>query len=152
MMVVVGHGAASVMVDMPEFTKFLNPLAACAMTLFFVLSGFVMWLNYAGGFTDRVERKALRNFAVARFARLYPMYFVTILVALGYIAYSNKATPETIPGALLFLFGIQGWVPAVNHTMATFTLPIIAHYWSVSTEMFLYCAFPLICMPIARLR
>jgi peptidoglycan/LPS O-acetylase OafA/YrhL len=152
MMVVVGHGASSVMVDMPNLTKFLNPLSGGAMPLFFTLSGFVMWLNYAGAFTDGIERRALRNFAVARFARLWPMYFVTLVIALASIAYFRKATPETVPGALLFLFGIQGWIPAVGNTMATFTLPTVAHYWSISTEMFLYLVFPLMCMPIAPLR
>lgn len=152
MMVVVGHGASSVMVDMPDFTKFLNPLSGGAMPLFFTLSGFVMWLNYADGFTDRIDRKSFRSFAVARFARLWPMYFVTLLIALASIAYFKTATPETVPGALLFLVGIQGWIPALGNTMATFTLPTVAHYWSVSTEIFLYLVFPLMCMPLARLR
>jgi hypothetical protein len=42
-----------------------------------------------------------------------------------------------MPGVLLFLFGIQGWIPAIGHTMAAFTLPFVAHFWSVSTELFL---------------
>jgi peptidoglycan/LPS O-acetylase OafA/YrhL len=39
-----------------------------------------------------------------------------------------------------------------RHTMAAFTLPTVAHLWSVSTEMFLYVVFPAMCMPIAKLR
>ena len=59
---------------------------------------------------------------------------------------------NAVPGALLFLVGIQGWIPAVGRTMAAFTLPTVAHLWSVSTEMFLYVVFPAMCMPIAKLR
>ena len=39
------------------------------MTLFFVLSGFVMWVNYAQSFRERFW-SSLWCFGVARFARL----------------------------------------------------------------------------------
>jgi peptidoglycan/LPS O-acetylase OafA/YrhL len=151
MMVVIGHGAPLI-VGMPTLVKFLEPLSGSAMAPFFTLSGFVIWLNYAGSFSNRIDRKHLRAFAVARFARLWPMYFVTILIALARMAYSEVPAPDAVPGALLFLVGIQGWIPAVGQTMAAFTLPLVAHLWSVSTEMFLYALFPLMCIPIARLR
>jgi peptidoglycan/LPS O-acetylase OafA/YrhL len=151
MMVVIGHGAPLI-VGMPALVQFLLPLSGSAMAPFFVLSGFVIWLNYAGSFSDRIDRKTLRGFAVARFARLWPMYFVTLLIALARMMYSTKRAPGAVPGALFFLVGIQGWIPAIGHTMAAFTLPLVAHLWSVSTEIFLYTLFPLVCFPIARLR
>ena len=51
------------------------------MPLFFVLSGFVIHYNYA----QPVHAQPLRgtyNFFVARFARLYPMYFVVLFADL----------------------------------------------------------------------
>jgi peptidoglycan/LPS O-acetylase OafA/YrhL len=151
MMVVIGHGAPLI-VEMPDLVKLLEPLSGSAMAPFFTLSGFVIWLNYAGSFSDHIDRKDLRAFAVARFARLWPMYFVTILIALARMAYSVEPAPGAAPGEMLFLVGIQGWIPAIGHTMAAFTLPLVAHLWSVSTEIFLYALFPLMCIPIARLR
>jgi peptidoglycan/LPS O-acetylase OafA/YrhL len=151
MMVVVGHGAP-LLIGMPTLVKFLEPLSGSAMAPFFTLSGFVIWLNYAGSFSDRIDRKKLRAFAVARFARLWPMYFVTLLIALAMMAYAAEPAPTVVTGTLLFLVGVQAWIPAIGHTMAAFTLPLVAHLWSVSTEMFLYALFPLMCIPIARLR
>ena len=50
------------------------------MTVFFTLSGFVMWLNYAESIS-KGEDGAVRRFAVARIARLWPMYLLTFAIA-----------------------------------------------------------------------
>src|ERR1700722_12666427 len=89
MMVVVGHGAPLI-VGMPALVAFLEPLSGSAMAPFFVLSGFVIWLNYAGSFSAGIDRKHLKHFAIARFARLWPMYFVTVLIALAMMTYSAE--------------------------------------------------------------
>jgi hypothetical protein len=47
------------------------------MTLFFVLSGFVIHYNYAASI-ERDGARGIANFFVARFARLYPLYIVVI--------------------------------------------------------------------------
>jgi len=51
MMVVVGHGAP-VLVEMPTLVKFLDPFRVLLLAPFSTLSGFVIWLNYAGSFSD----------------------------------------------------------------------------------------------------
>jgi hypothetical protein len=149
MMVVIGHGAPLI-VGMPNLVNFLMPLSGAAMAPFFVLSGFVIWLNYSQSFVGLIGTWQLRRFAVARLARLWPMYTVTILIALARMAYLGDHIPKE--GTILFLFGVQGWIPAIGNTMAAFTLPLVAHLWSVSAEIFLYAFFPLFCVPISRLR
>lgn len=149
MMVVIGHGAPLI-VGMPNLVNFLMPLSGAAMAPFFVLSGFVIWLNYSQSFVGHIGTWRLRRFAVARLARLWPMYTVTILIALARMAYLGDHIPKE--GTILFLFGVQGWIPAIGNTMAAFTLPLVAHLWSVSAEIFLYAFFPLLCVPISRLR
>jgi len=56
MMVVVGHGAP-VLVEMPTLVKFLDPFRVPLLAPFSTLSGFVIWLNYAGSFSDHIDRK-----------------------------------------------------------------------------------------------
>src|SRR3954463_14806255 len=49
-----------------------------AVSFFFVLSGFILAFNYAGE-RGRIDRS---KFWVARFARIYPVYLLAIVVAL----------------------------------------------------------------------
>jgi peptidoglycan/LPS O-acetylase OafA/YrhL len=60
-----------------------------AMSLFFVLSGFVIYLNYAPEFRSRPMAEATFNFAVARFARLYPLYAVFMAFTLASVAWAR---------------------------------------------------------------
>ena len=53
-------------------------ISSIGMTLFFVLSGFVLWLNYSEELPIRDAVDGGAAFAVARFARLYPMYAVVV--------------------------------------------------------------------------
>ena len=54
MMVLIGHGWPVLHFTGDTITgRFLDPLPSMGMTLFFVLSGFVMWVNYADSFRER---------------------------------------------------------------------------------------------------
>src|SRR5262249_2161334 len=53
-------------------------LPGVGMTLFFVLSGFVIHLNYHG--IVRAGRGGTADFFIARFARLYPMFLVVFAI------------------------------------------------------------------------
>lgn len=105
---------------------FSSRLAYFGMSLFFVLSGFVITYNYAPLFAKKPLREAIRIFFVARFARLYPLYAISLL-AMGQVSYFS------LPVATSYLTLTQSWF---NVEMATF-----APDWSLSTEWFFYCAF-----------
>jgi peptidoglycan/LPS O-acetylase OafA/YrhL len=55
------------------------------MSLFFVLSGFVIQYNYGPRFTADGEAKASRSFLLARFARLYPLYFFGLILSVSFV-------------------------------------------------------------------
>jgi peptidoglycan/LPS O-acetylase OafA/YrhL len=132
-------------------TQFLVGLLLPGMVLFFVLSGFVMWLNYAQPIIDG-QAGALRGFAIARFARLYPMYLVVILAALGAV-FALDGWPHVkliLPDTLYFLAGIESWVPDYNGHLIVRGVLSISHLWSISAEAFLYLVFPLIALAMAR--
>jgi peptidoglycan/LPS O-acetylase OafA/YrhL len=111
------------------------------VTLFFVLSGFVLTWTYA----DRLARPdgaELWNFAVARFARLAPLYLVVLLFMLSRLrdgvpdwAWRHLLAVQTWSGDLVMAFNLNG--PG----------------WSVGVEVFLYALFPLllwVLLPVAR--
>jgi peptidoglycan/LPS O-acetylase OafA/YrhL len=102
-------------------------LAYFSMSLFFVLSGFVIHLNYV----DLIATKGaagIYRFFVARFSRLYPIYAVWLVM------YFAMGTPD--PRSEVFWSHVtltQSWI---NLEEAAF-----AASWSVSTEWFFYVAF-----------
>jgi peptidoglycan/LPS O-acetylase OafA/YrhL len=121
------------------------------MTLFFVLSGFVMWVNYAESFHERFWA-SLWRFGVARFARLYPLYLAVGLYVLIRSAWTSKLAIFQLPDALLFIPLLQAWVPGSNQASAVFAIPPLRHAWSISVEMFLYLCFPAIALLIIGVR
>jgi peptidoglycan/LPS O-acetylase OafA/YrhL len=56
--------------------------ANLGMTTFFVLSGFVIHYNYGSSIVAK-GAPAIRSFLVARFARLYPLYLLTLLIGIA---------------------------------------------------------------------
>jgi peptidoglycan/LPS O-acetylase OafA/YrhL len=113
--------------------------------LFFVLSGFVMALTYAGMFVNGFSWRAHRDFLWKRIARVYPLY---LAITLGVSAYS------------LLIYGGYTDVhrPAVNldnPALAHVTNLLMIHAWgfgssiggptwSISTEWAAYLLFPLL--------
>ena len=66
-------------------------LSYFGMSLFFVLSGFVISYNYTPLFQKERPGVALWRFFVARFARLYPLYALSIVVY-GHIPSEDSLT------------------------------------------------------------
>ena len=108
-----------------------------AVDFFFVLSGFVIYLNYAG----RLEgRGATAQFLFARFARVYPLHLLMLLGFLFYFAAAALAggTPlaDQDPGYFIAsLFLVQNWGAMAG---PAWNVPA----WSISAEFFAYLAFP----------
>jgi len=130
------------------------------MTLFFLLSGFVIHYNYAtlvtaGGF------RGIAAYLWARFSRLYPLFLLTLL---GYIAISRKhyefwtGHPEPFQSVLqalpYFLFSVQSWVyrPIGDTTLIYAIGGSSSLTWSISTEWFFYFLYPLVAWLILRSR
>lgn len=114
-----------------------------AVEVFFVLSGFVFYWLYAEALAAR--RVRLNEFFVARFSRLYPLHFLTlILVACGqWLYFRISGTSFVYPANdayhfMLHLLFVPAWGFEQN---ASFNMPV----WSVSVEVFLYAVFFLCC-------
>jgi peptidoglycan/LPS O-acetylase OafA/YrhL len=112
-----------------------------AVDLFFVLSGFVMALNYSHMFSVSWSIDAHLKFLGRRIARVYPLYFVAtvagfLLVLRGWVEY-NGSWPLGV--AVLFnAFMVQAWGLSPSIDMPA---------WSISAEWAAYLLFPVLLVP-----
>jgi peptidoglycan/LPS O-acetylase OafA/YrhL len=151
--VVVSHAIPKIVrfENPPLLVQLLSSLAAAGMTLFFVLSGFVIYYNYA----ETIGRPAgLYNFLIARFARLYPLYAACIAFDLG-MKYSYDQLPAAKLEALPYYATLtQSWVYLpVDGNALIYRFGLVSSVtWSISTEWFFYLVFPLAAIAIAWLK
>jgi peptidoglycan/LPS O-acetylase OafA/YrhL len=161
--VLIAHGFAVLMQghDTPgSLAYWATQASGFGMTLFFVLSGFVIHYNYA----ILVTAGRLRGIAAylwARFARLYPLFLLTLL---GYILISRKhyefwtGHPEPFEDVLqalpYFLVSVQSWLyrPISDTTLIYAIGGSSSLTWSISTEWFFYFLYPPVAWLILRLR
>ena len=112
-----------------------------AVSLFFVLSGFVLSYNYSL-LTDWSSQQTFR-FLASRFARIYPAYCVGLLLTAPFIGYSlfrNFSTmrlSRDLGVAALNWTLLQAWIPGAALTWN----PV---GWSLSDEAFFYLCFPVV--------
>ena len=119
------------------------------MTMFFVLSGLILTWNYDEVLGTRLTGRGLRIYFVARFARIYPLYILTLaVVALFFINVpSDVIRLVQDPGFWAQVFAVQTW---------SGDLAVAYGYngpgWSVGVELFLYALFPLLIVPFRAIR
>jgi peptidoglycan/LPS O-acetylase OafA/YrhL len=145
--VLVGHAInlSFRFVEQPGVTAFeglATGLAHVGMSLFFVLSGFVIHYNYAALFAGTPFWRATRTFFVARFARLFPLY--ALAVFMGWQSLPPDYIGFRPDVALAYLTMTQSWF---NMEQAAFPPA-----WSVSTEWFFYFVFVAIVATGLRVR
>jgi peptidoglycan/LPS O-acetylase OafA/YrhL len=108
-----------------------------ALSVFFAISGFVLARRYR---TQRWSRAALGRYAVARFARVYPVYGLSLVILLPIIYDTlrrDDISAATGTGLLLnYVLLLQGWYwPTVNWNTPA---------WSLSSEVFFYANAPMV--------
>jgi peptidoglycan/LPS O-acetylase OafA/YrhL len=121
-----------------------------AVDLFFLLSGFVIFLSYHASLTKNFPR-SIGKFYWNRFSRIYPLHFVMLG---GYLM---------LFGAFTFLSS-SGSAPA-SYTWSSFIQSVfLVHMWfgsdltwnvpswSISSEWFVYLFFPLMAFSLRKLR
>ncbi len=138
-LVVFYHARRSLTAWMPEISIAIAAKGYLAVDLFFMLSGFVMWLNYG----SRLREQGLAGapaFWWRRLARIWPLH-AAVLGALAVFALALLATGRDMANyplseLPLHVLLVQNWglTPdlAWNHPA-----------WSISTELGAYLLFPL---------
>jgi peptidoglycan/LPS O-acetylase OafA/YrhL len=114
------------------------------VSFFFVLSGFILAYNYMGAPDVPVgPRVEPRTFFVARFARIYPLYLLALLVHAPFVIahrFDHDPSAALALAKIVVSFGVnaalvQAWVPSFG---GGWNSP----GWSLSDEAFFYALFP----------
>jgi peptidoglycan/LPS O-acetylase OafA/YrhL len=108
------------------------------VSFFFVLSGFILTYSHAAEYER--GRGNPRKFWVARLARVYPVYLVSMLVA-ALVYYAQFRSPIHIIAYVADLLLVQSW----SMRMINF---FNSSAWTLSTEAFFYLVFPFVLMAI----
>ena len=121
----------------PELWPVYKPLfngGGLGVDLFFILSGFVIAYNYYNDFSEKKENYF--HFLFKRFARIYPVHLFTLCLLLPVsFAFTND----------WFLFGsLESFF---HHLVLLNSLSVPVQWnnvsWSISSEWFAYCTFPI---------
>lgn len=137
------------------FLQIMINAGGAGVGFFFLLSGFVLTLNYGDHFLNGVHHPIIRSYLVARLARIYPLYLLALILAIAMAArlamvgvppWNDGTLSQYTLTTLLSLLAVQAWVPNLI-TQQLFNAPA----WSVSTELFFYLLFPWIVGPLLRL-
>ena len=122
----------------------LHKIAQCGFVgvpLFFMLSGFVLAYNYPT-LSLREPRKVLR-FWVARIARVMPLYWAVLLLAVLQREVRDIPQDENLWRHFL---AIQTWSGDLRIGSQMYNGP----GWSICVEMFLYAIFPILVLLVAH--
>ena len=117
---------------------FRIPYGYLLVDMFFMLSGYVMALNYRETF-QHLTGKVFATFMMKRVARLYPAYFIIGLFYVAKIAAGLSGEKIEMYSAWDWfgnLFMLSGW--------GLYIFPIIGVAWAASAEMGSYLLLPLL--------
>jgi peptidoglycan/LPS O-acetylase OafA/YrhL len=114
---------------------FIGELGGSGVTVFFVLSGFLIAYRYYGRLTGPGQ---LRDYAVNRFARIYPLF---ALVTIASLAYQHESNVGNWVLSLTFLNGFSDG--PVRYAALT-------QGWTLTVEVCFYLAAPIILALLLR--
>ena len=122
-------------------------LGYVSVSFFFVLSGYIL----AKVYLPKRSHTTPRAFWMARFARIYPLFFITLLADTPHLFMSilrrhgsHAAVTATAKILLANTVMVQGWFVHLRG--------IDNPNWSLSVEAFFYALFPLLLLWLARQR
>ncbi len=129
----------------PEFFTKIFSQGAIFMSLFFILSGFILTYNYY----NLNPSDNYWDFQIRRVARIYPVYFIVGLITFFWINLDASFHLKSILQFIFIIFSnifvIQAWFPAL------FQYWDDNGSWSISVEFFCYFLFPLLLLLLVKL-
>lgn len=109
------------------------PFGAAGVDIFFVISGFIMWI------TTGSERTTPASFAVNRIIRIVPLYWaMTLLLYGGWLIFRDPATVPSLGNLVRSLLFIPFVSPRTGEIQ-----PLLIAGWTLNFEMFFYAVFAL---------
>ncbi|MHB8571751.1 MAG: acyltransferase family protein [Candidatus Dormibacteria bacterium] len=121
------------------------PNLGSGVTLFFVISGFLLFRPWAAALLDGSRWPSVRRFGRNRALRIVPAYWgiLTIVLAVMYLGHN----PPPVGGVQLSVYYLllQGYFVRTINT-------VIAPAWSLAVEVLYYASLPLIGLVLWRCR
>ncbi len=108
------------------------------VAFFFLLSGFILTYSYTGQIGSTGDR---RRFWEARFARMYPVYLLSLIANWPFRGSMTTGTHAAV------LVALQAWNPWKSYLAQAWNFPA----WTLSVEAFFYLCFPAALPLCARL-
>ncbi len=128
--------------------KYTNPLASSfstaggtGVTLFFVLSGFLLFMPFAKALLFKTDWPLMRVFYMRRVLRIIPAYYVSLFILI-LLASPEYLHPDHFKNLFLFLAFFM------DSARATFR-QINGPYWTLAVEWQFYMLLPFIALGIA---
>lgn len=126
----------------------------CSTSFFYILSGFILAYLYIDG--EGKFNAPAKSFWVARFARIYPLHIVAMLLsvpmALGMVppspsicGYPVDRLSFLVASGIANLLLVQAWIPEFS---MTWNIPT----WSLSAIVFAYLLFPFLVRVIGAMK
>jgi peptidoglycan/LPS O-acetylase OafA/YrhL len=100
------------------------------VSLFFVLSGFILTYTHQW---EILDRRFLADFYAARFARIYPVYLLALLIGLPVLVH-----PLSRSDVAAVLTMTQSWTPPISGSGYLWVMQA----WTLSVEFAFYLVFP----------
>ncbi|HEX8517516.1 MAG TPA: acyltransferase [Bacteroidia bacterium] len=115
------------------------------VNLFFMLSGFVLYLPYAAGSRNLDTGREIRAFFKNRAARLFPLYYIALVISIIFILHQTNIYDVEFWKQTLLMFTFT-----FNFTKETFIPPHNYVLWSLGIEVLFSLVFPFLVLLINR--
>ena len=134
--VVIAHVTNQNLADFGFPNTFNFALADYGVTMFFVISGFLITFLLLN--EQLVSGTILvSKFYLRRILRIWPLYYFYIFIIIAFLYFSNK-TDDIINEQLWFYVLFTANIPTIAHNV----IFLIAHYWSIGVEEQFYLFWP----------
>jgi peptidoglycan/LPS O-acetylase OafA/YrhL len=132
--------------EVPDWAVRLFLNGGRQVDIFFVLSGFILTMNYRSWFTGGVGWRAYLGFMRRRLARIYPLHFFMLVMVIAFVLAAAATGAATRNGLDRFRWSelpahfllVHAWGPFIDGP-GQWNTPS----WSISIETLAYLLFPL---------
>jgi len=148
--VVLAHLWAPAVPQFPRLVELARPALGGSLVVdtFFVLSGFIITYVY-GARMATFSWAYARDFWRHRFARIYPVYALSLALFIAFVAITQRLTDPPIPSAVIEPGSI------IRNALFLHSLPdgmvINPPAWSLPGEVVAYALFPVLVLAVVRI-
>lgn len=132
LMVILTHISQLYTSELPNYLNFFFGYCQMGVQLFFIASAFTLYNSFEN---RKQESQPLKNFYIRRFFRIFPIYYLGIILYFTLNYYFKNIDSYSLKNIVSNLTFTHGLTPSANNT-------IVPGGWSIGTEMLFYLFFP----------